>query len=199
MAGSYNTCSVDGCEAEATRVGCGMCEKHYYRKRRQGTTDYVGQAIVGNRKHSGGYVLAPAPDHPMALGGYRAYEHRVVFYDNHGEGPFNCHWCGCVVTWGDMHVDHLDGVRDHNTIGNLVASCAICNQRRGHDAIRNTMRARHGLTVAGKTLTLNEWAAQVGISRNSVLERIKKGWALERAVFEPRGKYGPKSRNAINS
>lgn len=188
----FAPCSVDGCGAKATRVGHGMCEKHYIRQYRNGTTDYIGGAIPGNLIHTGGYVLAPAPGHPRALGGYRAYEHRVVFYDAHGEGPFNCHWCGCIVTWDGMHVDHVDAGRDHNAPDNLVASCPPCNKHRGHEAIRQTMRARYGLTINGKTMTLNEWSAHAGISRSSIVARIKSGWDIERAVFEPRGKFGPK-------
>lgn len=187
-------CCVDGCDKPATRVGAKMCERHYVRQHRNGTTKYVGNVIPGNRKHSGGYVLQAAPGHPRALGGYRAYQHRVVFTDKHGEGPFNCHWCDAVVTWSDMHVDHVDSDPTNNAIENLVASCADCNQRRGHEKIRATMRARYGITIDGETRTLNEWAAKAGISRSSIVARLKAGWEPKRAVFEPRGKFGPKSR-----
>lgn len=186
-------CRVAGCTSKAGRTGQRLCEMHYMRLIRNGTTDYVGNVIPGNREHSGGYVLTPAPGHPRALGGYRAYEHRVVFYDTHGEGPFNCHWCGCVVTWNDMHVDHVDGNRDHNALSNLVASCPPCNQERGHEKIRCTLRKRYGLTIDGETRTLNEWAANANISRSTIIMRLKKGWEPERAVFQPRGKFGPKT------
>lgn len=127
------TCSAHGCDKPATRVGADLCETHYYRIRRNGILGLVGYAKPGVIHHSHGYVLAEAKGHPMALGGYRAYEHRVVFYDAHGAGPFNCHWCAIPVSWDDMHVDHVDGCKDHNELGNLVASCALCNQGRGRD------------------------------------------------------------------
>jgi hypothetical protein len=194
MAGKHDTCRIEGCESIANRVGHQLCEMHYYRYRRNGHFDHVGQALPGDIEHSHGYVLKAAPGHPRAIGNYRAYEHRVVFYDAHGEGPFNCHWCTCVVTWDDMHVDHLDADKQNNTLSNLVASCALCNQHRGHERIRTTMRERHGYEIDGQKRTLNEWAALVGISRNSIITRLKKGWSLRRAVLEPRGKYGPISK-----
>lgn len=190
------TCSVHQCGKPATRVGVQMCEKHYVRQYRNGTTEYVGGAKPGNLRHSGGYLLKPAVGHPRALGGYRAYQHRVVFTDKHGEGPFSCHWCHIPVTWDDMHVDHVDSDPTNNAIDNLVASCAHCNQRRGHEKIRMTMRERYGITINGRTHTLNEWAAQVGISRSSICLRLKAGWEPERAVMQPRGKFGPRARAA---
>lgn len=192
-------CAVDGCGMKAVRVGAQMCEKHYMRMRRNETTEYVGRAIPGKLEHSHGYVLVPAAGHPRALGGYRAYEHRVVFTDAHGEGPFNCHWCSKVVTWSDMHVDHVDADKANNDLSNLVASCADCNQRRGHEKIRETWRKRNGVTINGVTRTLNEWAEVVGLRRSSIVARLKAGWDIERAVFEPRGKFGPKQCNQIKS
>lgn len=194
MAESNGTCCIDGCGKQATRVGARMCEMHYTRQRRNGTTDYVGGTIPGNLTHSNGYQLAAAPEHPRALGGYRAYEHRVVFTDAHGEGPFKCHWCGVTVTWDDMHVDHLDDDRANNDKRNLVASCPRCNQARGVEKMKATYRQRNGVTHEGVTRTLQEWADHIGISRPSLLHRIKTGWPMSRALTGGRGKAGPKAR-----
>lgn len=188
----FRECYVDGCSSPAVRVGHAMCESHYYRMRRNGTTDHVGRALPGDLMHSNGYVLQAAKGHPRAIGGYRAYQHRVVFADAHGEGPFDCHWCGVVVTWSDMHVDHVDANRANNALSNLVASCPKCNQKRGHESMKRTIRDRLGITVNGVTRTIKEWADICGISRASVAFRIKSGWTLDRAVTEPRGKFGPK-------
>ena len=176
-------CSADGCAAPATRIGHGLCEAHYMRQRRYGDLDKHPKTIPGPIAHSHGYVLTEAPGHPRSLGAHRAYEHRVVYFDEHGNGPFSCHWCGCRVTWDDMHVDHLDDSKTNNQIGNLVASCPKCNQRRGRWKIVRAWRATSGVTINGETLTLNEWSARSGISRSAILSRIKKGWALESAVF----------------
>lgn len=187
------TCSVLGCKSPANRVGMRLCEMHYGRTRRNGTTQFIGGISKGNLIHSRGYVLTPARGHPRALGNYRAYEHRVVFYDSHGEGPFECNWCGCTVTWDGMHVDHLDNNPLNNDPSNLVASCPECNQHRGYDKMRRTMRNKHGVTISGRTMTMNEWASYVGMSRSSIMGRIKRGWTVERAVFTKRGPCGPKS------
>jgi hypothetical protein len=58
--------------------------------------------------------------------------------------------------------------------------------------MRLTVRERNGVTINGRKKTLNEWAAEAGISRSSIISRLKAGWPIERAVFEPRGKFGPK-------
>lgn len=203
----YETCRVEGCNANATRVGPVLCETHYCRLRRTGSTVKEVIQIAGRRPvpkasvidgpltHTGGYLLVYKPDHPLCRTSARVYQHRVVYYDEHGPGPFNCHWCGTLVTWEDMHVDHLDDDKKNNAVANLVASCARCNQQRGRWKIMRTHRDRTGVTVNGETLTLNEWAARMAISRETIVSRMKKGWSVERAVLTPRGPTGPKTRH----
>jgi hypothetical protein len=187
-------CSVAGCGGLANRPRLGFCELHYMRNRRHGSTEKASQAIPGDLLHSNGYVLQAAPDHPRARGRYRAYQHRVVFTEHNGEGPFNCHWCNVRVTWEDMHIDHLDDDPQNNDISNLAPSCPTCNQKRGEWKMRQKLRERHGLTLNGVTKTLNEWAEVIGISRVSIKWRLANGWPLERALTEPRGKFGPRGQ-----
>lgn len=192
-------CEVDGCCARVRSPGATMCEKHYMRKRRRGT---VTKAIEDNPPrpelpHSNGYVLEYLPDHPLwgEVKG-RLYQHRRVFFDHHGKGPFNCHWCGEQVTWRGMHVDHVNAVRDDNRIGNLVPSCPPCNQGRGQEKAKATMRKRSTTRIewAGESLCISELAERLGITPNSVKWRMSRGWPVERIVTEGRGKFGPKSR-----
>ena len=187
-------CCVDKCGRPATRISSQMCEKHYYRKRRNGTTEYIGNAIPGNLEHYHGYVLQAAPGHPVALGSHRVYQHRVAYYDAHGEGPFICHWCGVLVTWKDMHVDHVDSNPQNNNLSNLVSSCARCNQERGHDKMRKTILEKHGITVHGRTLTLTQWAKELGVARSALQFRIKAGWPIDRVFSHPKGATGPKRK-----
>jgi len=196
------TCTVDGCINKARSLTSPYCEKHYYRIRRNGSVELKEVSrIPPKRLHTHGYILLYVPDHPLAVrhtGPYE-YEHRVVYYDMYGEGPFKCNWCGKEVSWRDMHIDHLNDKRDDNTPDNLVASCPVCNQSRGRDKQTLTMRELHGRWIEynGQRKMLSEWAKELGISRVSLNWRMDSGWDLERALTERRGKCGPKS--VVNS
>lgn len=186
-------CCVLGCTNYANRVGAQLCEAHYTRKRRKGTTDLVKRPAQA--RQSAGYVLQAANGHPLANGRFRAYQHRIVYYDHHGAGPFKCHWCSKEVTWSDLHIDHLDDSHDNNDISNLVASCARCNQARGaHKAVAR-WRERTGIALDGVKKTMNEWAAHYGISRSAIQWRLRNGWSMDDAIKTPRGKSGPQMKS----
>lgn len=190
-------CAVPGCEKPARSRSSGICEMHYYRQRRTGRLDLVPRARPETTAHTGGYLLLLAPGHPLETpgGNGRVYEHRTVYHAEHGEGPFRCHWCGKLVTWGDMHVDHLNDQPDDNRLENLVASCPACNQKRGVPKMRQVKRkSGRLLTAHGKTMCVSEWARELGVSRAALQYRLENGWSVERALSEPRGKYGPKSQ-----
>ena len=67
-----------------------------------------------------------APNHPLCRASQsgRVLEHRKVYYDIHGEGPFNCHWCDVEVNWNTLHIDHLNDIRNDNR-ENLAATCGL--------------------------------------------------------------------------
>lgn len=121
-------CVIDGCSNFRRSGRAKLCEMHYYRKRRTGSTgDRAGPAP---QKTAGGYVLLKAA-HPLAIKNGWVAQHRQVAYDaNNGVCP-SCHWCGRPVTWKGCHVDHLNGVKDDNRAENLVVSCPQCNRSRG--------------------------------------------------------------------
>ncbi|QND42986.1 HNH endonuclease [Rhizobium leguminosarum bv. viciae] len=101
--------------------------------------------------------MAHAPGHPLTEG-KRPYEfqHRVVFYDTNGVGPFECHWCGVEVDFSNMHIDHHDNDKTNNTPGNLLPSCPHCNMNRPRrerylrfrDAFRKTIVDDDGVSEA---------------------------------------------------
>ncbi|HBE9178719.1 TPA: HNH endonuclease [Serratia fonticola] len=191
-----NICEVDGCGLFVRSLNSPYCEKHYMRVRRHGSTDKLTTRKAGKLEHSGGYLLVYAPEHPLAGNSSRVYEHRKVYYDTHGAGPFRCHWCRKPIHWGDLHIDHLDDCKTNNNPSNLAASCAVCNQKRGRGKMTATMREKshRRYTAHGKTMCLNEWADYLGISRNSIEYRLGAGWDISR-VFSPRiGNSGPPSR-----
>ena len=172
---------------------------HYTRLRRSGTTERRKPSPFN--VHSGGYILAYAPDHPLTRThtGVYEYQHRIVYFNEHGEGPFRCHWCDNIVRWSTMHVDHLNATVDDNRPENLVASCPSCNQRRGRSKMTHTMRQLYAIWIdfRGQRKTLADWAEAVGIARTSLQARLKAGWSLERALTEPRGKFGPRGKRSI--
>lgn len=185
-------CRAPSCDKVPRSRTAALCEMHYMRLRRNGSFDPIGAAhAIG---HTNGYRLVYAPDHPLARPRHpHVYEHRKVFYDARGDGPFNCHVCGIAVTWADMDVDHLNDVRDDNRIENLAPACDVCNPWRGKDKASSTRRKRHArwIEFRGERLPLVDWARRLSIAPGNLARRIKSGWPLERALTEPRGKHGP--------
>ena len=196
MESTQQTCGVDGCDAHANRVKAKMCEKHYMRQRRRGTTDKYSRKL--EIKHSHGYILLADDAHPLMNGkpsGSRIYKHRAVFFDNYGGGDQNCNWCGKVVSFDDMHVDHVNAIRDDNRLENLVASCPACNRSRGVEKLKQTMRKRGtNITHNGVTRHISEWASDLGITPQSLRFRLKAGWPLQDALTKGRGKTGPRRK-----
>ena len=180
------SCKVEGCCNEANRKGAQLCEMHYGRLRRNGHYGLVKRADV--LVHTQGYLLK------LNTNGKRDYQHRIVYTQAHGLGPFSCHWCGKVSNFKDMHVDHLDDNKQHNSIENLAATCPTCNQQRGKEKMKATVRAKLGVEFQGQIKTWNEWADHIGVSRNALHERLKQGWPIERVLTTPRGKTGPKPK-----
>lgn len=196
---NHSRCSVGGCDRPARSGTSPYCEMHYYRLRRNGSLKVQPRLRLDRYNH--GYIVTYAPDHPLSKRHRSNYEyqHRIVFYDAHGPGPFKCHWCGNLVTWDGMHVDHLNGITDDNRLENLVASCPACNQGRGKAKMVTSMRDRYGMPLEynGQRKTLGEWADAIGITRASLAWRLKHGWTLDRALNEGRGRFGPPRKTAI--
>jgi hypothetical protein len=183
-------CSFDGCKKTATRKKRTMCEAHYYQIRRTGS--HKTRTVKGWSTTSHGYIVENKPSHPLSGATGHVYMHRRVYYDAHGPGPFQCHWCSTPLGWDALHIDHIDENKKNNTVSNLVPSCCVCNTARGRWKSKQKWRAKFGLTFDGVTLTPNEWAEKIGISRTSLLLRLESGWPLEKAMTAPRGTRGPK-------
>lgn len=183
-------CVVDGCGKRPHSTYHPYCAAHVARLRRKGTLDQVG--LPQFLQHSHGYKLILAKGHPMARG-IRAYEHRVVFYDNNPDGPGRCYWCGQELEWSTVQVDHLNCIRDDNRIDNLVASCGGCNRDRAKPSAAKAARKRaKGYMVNGKWLSIVDAARSIGIAPGSITQRLDNGWSIERALTEKRGRFGPK-------
>ena len=184
-------CSVEDCDIYANRVGHGWCEKHYGRFRRHGSTGLAPNHKDCKLEHTGGYLLVYAPKHPLAKSA-RLYEHRFVYYNEHGEGPFDCFHCGVEVRWDNLHIDHLDDNKKNNSLSNLVSSCPSCNKTRGRTKMIKTKRAQGvNITFNGETKHISEWCKIIGISRPALCTRLKN-WPLEKAMTSVKGNTGPK-------
>lgn len=187
-------CTADGCDAPTRSIGSLYCEKHYMRQRRKGELGLHVPPIVV--EHSGGYLLEHAPGHAVqsASGKGRVYQHRKVFFEEHGDGQFQCHVCDAPLTWPDLHVDHLDDNPKNNALDNLKPACPTCNQWRGKAKMARTMRARaKQISAFGEARCLSEWARHVGLPMTTLRRRIKAGWTLEEALTKPSGPTGRKA------
>lgn len=49
----------------------------------------------------------------------------------------------------------------------------------------NNTRQNRYFTFNGETLTLTEWSARLGISKNTISQRLKYGWSVEEALSTP--------------
>jgi uncharacterized Zn-finger protein len=193
---SWQKCLVDGCDDTVRSAKATLCERHYYRIRRNGSNVLLREKSPppDTKLHTHGYIVEYMPDHPLwSETKGRIYQHRRVFFDHHGKGPHPCNWCGKVLEWSDIDVDHLNAVRHDNRQENLVASCHRCNISRGRDAMTTTKRQKSNskITWNGETLTQGEWADRIGITRQSLRFRISSGWPIARALTEGRGASGP--------
>ena len=128
-------CRVDGCSASPSRISAMLCETHFYRLRRTGTTDDRAKAPYRERSH--GYLARTNRDHPASSSNGLLYQHREVLYDTIGPGAHACHWCAKEIEWFTadrkrmLVADHLDGDKVNNDPTNLVPACLHCNGNRG--------------------------------------------------------------------
>lgn len=122
-------CRADGCTSRATRVKSGFCETCYYRVRRTGSTE--ARRVIGRCITSAGYILIKRPEHPLSNTAGYVYEHRAILYEKLGEGNHSCFWCGAILCWADIVVDHLNEIKNDNRADNLLVTCNRCNRARG--------------------------------------------------------------------
>lgn len=49
----------------------------------------------------------------------------------------------------------------------------------------NNLRTNRVLTIAGLPLTVTEWAELIGIDRQAIFARLKRGWSPADAILQP--------------
>lgn len=127
-------CKVDGCGEISRSRWSMLCNKHYFRGRRTGSTADRERQPPSPTNH--GYMAQNWKAHPASSKGGMLYEHRKVFYETFGPDGHSCFWCQVPLEWGGggtgkLHVDHLNGEKSDNQSSNLVPSCHRCNVNRG--------------------------------------------------------------------
>lgn len=130
----WGVCKVEGCGSISRSRWGTLCNTHYFRGRRTGTTD--DRERRGPSLTSHGYLARNLKGHPAASKSGGLYEHRKVFYETYGPDGHQCFWCGVSLQWGGsgrgkISVDHLNGDKTDNSPDNLKPSCNPCNSSRG--------------------------------------------------------------------
>lgn len=175
-------CRVDGCDREIMYKEKQLCQKHYFRLMRNGTTDLKKPA--GKKSISpNGYVTIYAKGHPLAIlaGRNRIYEHRVVYYDSVDSNPTSCALCDTPVSWSTLHIDHINKNTKENTPDNLRCLCRGCNTILGYtDKSYGTE-----IEINGVSMTPHAWSRQpdVKVSGATIRNRISRGKSPREAVY----------------
>lgn len=124
-------CKASGCDNKTRSKGADYCEMCYGRIRRTGNLNAPPPPRY-RIETKDGYVLLQRPGHPIANHAGYIPEHRMLMYDRLGAGDHSCHWCGKVLEWKKICIDHIDNDRKNNNLTNLVVSCNHCNRIRGY-------------------------------------------------------------------
>lgn len=181
-------CRIDGCDRDSRYKEAQLCQKHYFRLRRFGTTDTVRWGHAKPRyENPAGYQMVYVPSHPLSKKGGYVAEHRAVLYAAIGPGPMNCELCGVGLTWATCQVDHIDNDVRNNQRENLRPTCRTCNTRRG---MRNPVEWSRTSKIEydGVCLTSHEWARdpRVKVKSATIRARLAAGMTVEQALFGPK-------------
>jgi hypothetical protein len=179
-------CKADGCDREARYKAACLCQKHYFRIRRNGDLDLHRPVAKPRIEDEWGYQYLHAPDHPLvAKGQIYVSEQRVVLYAAIGPGPMSCALCGCGLTWDTCQADHIDENPRNNARDNLRPLCLRCNTWRSMPPAFKRIKNAIAITFEGETKTPHEWARdpRVNLSGSQIRYRKKAGMTDEQALF----------------
>ncbi len=137
----------------------------------------------GNVKHGGHGTLTYARWKSMMQ---RCYNKRASNYPYYGgKGIAVCDrwhtYKNFVGDMGECPDENMTLDRLNNELGYSSGNCRWTTK-----AAQNRNRSKCiSLTLNGKTQILSAWAAEYGISANTLAMRIRAGWAVDRAIQTP--------------
>lgn len=177
-------CRVDGCQRDARYKAARLCQMHYFRKMRTGTTDPRKKKL--KLPDPRGYFTLHKPGHPLSDSIGKVWEHRYVYYEKVEKNPTNCSMCGDDISWDTLHIDHIDNDKSNNSAENLRATCRACNTYRDRPL---TSGCKHVFTVNGLSMSAHAWAARsdVDVSGHTIIRRRKDfGWPDVKCIYQRR-------------
>lgn len=193
-------CCVDDCERTATYKSAKLCQKHYFRKRRGGTTELREKLAARDRSVTpNGYVRIYRPDHPLGHKNY-VFEHRSVMWDALGAECSSCELCEKPQSWKTCHIDHIDENRHNNSRDNLRVLCRGCNVKRGFKPESYSTRSKNGLIeFEGRRDTAASWARdpRVMVAGHTILRRKASGMSDFDALFSKKITHNSEEKLAM--
>jgi hypothetical protein len=186
-------CKVEGCGRSIKYRAAQLCQKHYFRVRRNGHTELLTTIKKRETGHSRqyritmpgkGYQRLYEPTHPLRDSSGYVSEHRKVVYDRYGECLPDCEICGKPTNWATCHIDHIDEDVKNNCQDNLRPLCAGCNTWRNMPPA-HTMCGRLAITYDGETKTAYEWSCdqRVNASHATIKRRKLSGMSDYDSLF----------------
>ena len=97
-------------------------------------------------------------------------------------------WAEFSAFADDMFASHIPGTTLDRIDNNGPYSPENCRWATRTEQ-SNNRRSNHQVTYAGRTLTLAQWAREVGVSADLLRYRLSSGWSVERSLTEPVGYY----------
>ena len=179
-------CKADGCANPVRYKTPCLCQKHYFRMRRNGDLELHKPKAKPRIEDERGYQFIHAPGHPLcSRGQIYVAEHRVILYEAIGPDPMNCELCGCGLTWKTCQADHIDENPKNNQKSNIRPLCRRCNVWRSMPPAAERMKNAVVLTFQGESKTAHEWGRdpRVQVSDSAIKRRKRNGWSDEEALF----------------
>ncbi len=110
-------------------------------------------------------------------------------YERYGGRGIRCEWASFEDFRKDMYESYLKHVKIHghkDTTIERVDSNGNYSKKNCRWATRleqaNNRSNNRFITHQGKTLTVSQWAREIGIEMKTLHRRIQKGWKLEKAL-----------------